>query len=90
MLTADKPPAAAVPDPAVDPLSTPETAMREALRRAGGIPEVARRMGVRRQAIYQWPRVPADRAAALSEMSGVPAWRLRPDIFPAPAPEAAQ
>jgi DNA-binding transcriptional regulator YdaS (Cro superfamily) len=39
---------------------------------------------IRPQAIYQWDRVPADRCAMVSELTGIPKHELRPDLFDPP------
>lgn len=61
-------------------------AVEEAARREGGMRAVADRLGITPQAIYQWPaRGPkAEHVRLLVEMSGVPEWEIRPDIYDAP------
>lgn len=54
---------------------------------AGGASRVAAACGIDRRAVYQWRRVPADRLKVVSELSGIPAHELRPDIIPAPSEE---
>lgn len=51
---------------------------------AGGQSAVARKFGIQRQAVDKWTRVPAERVLVVSEMSGVPPHKIRPDIYPAP------
>jgi DNA-binding transcriptional regulator YdaS (Cro superfamily) len=55
--------------------------IREAAGKVGGIPKLARRLGVSRQAIYQWTEVPVERAADLERVTGIPRSRFRPDLF---------
>jgi DNA-binding transcriptional regulator YdaS (Cro superfamily) len=55
--------------------------IREAAGKVGGVPELARKLGVSRQAIYQWTEVPVERAAKLEHVTGIPRSRLRPDLF---------
>jgi DNA-binding transcriptional regulator YdaS (Cro superfamily) len=46
--------------------------------------ELARRMGVQRQAVHRWKttgRVPAHHARTMESVSGVPRKQIRPDIF---------
>ncbi len=62
------------------------TVIREAAEKVGGVLELARRLGVSRQAIYQWTEVPVERAAELERVTGIPRSRLRPDLF-APNPD---
>jgi hypothetical protein len=55
--------------------------IRIAASRVGGVPELASRIGVTRQAIYQWREVPASRVGAIAEASGLPRADLRPDLY---------
>jgi DNA-binding transcriptional regulator YdaS (Cro superfamily) len=57
------------------------TVIREAAGKVGGVPKLARKLGVSRQAIYQWTEVPVDRAADLERVTGIPRGRFRPDVF---------
>jgi hypothetical protein len=57
------------------------TVIREAAGKVGGVPKLARRLGVSRQAIYQWTEVPVERAAVLERVTGIPRSRFRPDVF---------
>jgi DNA-binding transcriptional regulator YdaS (Cro superfamily) len=57
------------------------TVIREAAGKVGGVPTLARRLGVSRQAIYQWTEVPVERAADLERVTGIPRSRFRPDVF---------
>ena len=50
--------------------------------------EIGRRLGISRQAIAGWRAVPAEWVRQLSDVTGIPAWRLRPDLYDAPPPEA--
>jgi DNA-binding transcriptional regulator YdaS (Cro superfamily) len=53
-----------------------------AAEKAGGISALARSLGVSRQAVFQWNRVPAERVLAVETYTGVPRYELRPDIYP--------
>jgi len=55
--------------------------IREAAGKVGGVPKLARKLGVSRQAIYQWTEVPVERAADLERVTGIPRSRFRPDVF---------
>lgn len=59
--------------------------LRDAVFRAGGYEAVSSKLrGTTRQAVYKWVasgRVPPKRAIALSEIIGIPAHELRPDVF---------
>ncbi len=54
--------------------------VKSASRRAGGIPALAELLGVSRQALYQWRRVPADKVQALVRATGLSPQALRPDL----------
>src|SRR5215813_12866964 len=64
--------------------------IREAAGKVGGVPKLARKLGVSRQAIYQWTEVPIDRAADLERVTGIPRSRFRPDVFKHVAPADAE
>lgn len=64
-------------------ISEPETAL--AIEKAGGASAVGRALGISPQAVGQWKRVPAERVIAVEGLSGVARYRIRPDIYPAPA-----
>lgn len=55
-----------------------------AIKKAGGASKVAKRAKIARTSVYKWAylRVPADRVLLLSEMSGIPCYLIRPDIYP--------
>lgn len=51
----------------------------------GLLSRIARQLGVERQAVTQWTRVPAERIPAVEAATGIPRHLLRPDICPPPA-----
>jgi len=55
--------------------------IREAAEKVGGVPALARQLGVSRQAIYQWTEIPLERTADVERITGIPRSRLRPDLF---------
>lgn len=58
---------------------------------AGGMAALARKLGIKRQAIYQWSRVPAERVLEIERLTGLSRYILRSDIYgPAPKTEAAE
>ena len=57
---------------------------RTAIEKSGGLSALSRHIGITRQAISQWDRVPAEQCRQVSEISGVPLHELRPDIYPEP------
>ena len=50
--------------------------------RVGSVTELARALGVRHPALYQWTRVPAERVADVERITGIPRHELRPDLYP--------
>lgn len=63
---------------------------QEAIKAAGGASALAADLGVTRQAVFQWSRVPAKYVLAVEEKTGISRHKLRPDIFGVSEHEAAQ
>ena len=59
--------------------------LQRALKASGGPAALARWLGITKQAVGQWDRVPAERVLAVSDATGVPCHVLRPDLHRAPA-----
>jgi len=55
--------------------------LQEAIRAAGGVTELARRIGVTQPSVSNWRRVPAERVLAVEEVTGVTRDLLRPDLY---------
>lgn len=55
----------------------------------GAKAKIARALGITKQAVSQWRRVPAGRVLIVSEITGIPPHELRPDIYPEPDDEVA-
>lgn len=53
----------------------------EAASKVGGLAQLANRLGIARQAVYNWPRIPVERVADIERITGVDRAALRPDIF---------
>lgn len=49
-----------------------------------GLSGLARMLGIRKQSVKQWRRVPEDRIIQIEELTGIPRKRLRPDLYGAP------
>ena len=64
-----------------------EPGLEEAIRAAGGVSELARRLGIAQPSVSNWERVPAERVASVEEATGVDRARLRPDLFAVRAPD---
>ena len=56
---------------------------------AGGGANLARLLGIRRQTVYQWDRVPAERVITIEQGTGLPRSIMRPDIYPQEQSEGA-
>ena len=53
----------------------------EAIRAAGGITALARRIGVSQPSVSNWDRIPAERVLSVEAVTGVARRVLRPDLF---------
>jgi DNA-binding transcriptional regulator YdaS (Cro superfamily) len=58
-------------------------ALRKVFKISGGPAGLAKAIGVSRQNIHQWKRVPATRVADVAKATGIPPAVLRPDLFQA-------
>jgi hypothetical protein len=47
----------------------------------GSRAELARRLGISKQAAYAWSRIPHSRLEDVSRVTGIPTAQLRPDLF---------
>jgi len=54
---------------------------QQAIAKAGGVTALAAALGISRQAVNQWKRVPPSKAGSVSKLTGIPVQKLRPDIF---------
>jgi DNA-binding transcriptional regulator YdaS (Cro superfamily) len=50
----------------------------------GGPAALAKELGVTKQAISQWRKVPPRRALEIQRLTGIPCHEMRPDLFPNP------
>lgn len=55
--------------------------LEEAIRAAGGVSELARRIGISQPSVSNWDRVPAERVIAVESATSVPRTVLRPDLY---------
>lgn len=53
-----------------------------AIKRAGGLTRLAASLGISKQAVLQWEKVPPLRVLEVERASGVPRSELRPDLYP--------
>src|SRR5689334_8373081 len=58
-----------------------DSGLNEALRAAGGVSELARKIGISQPSLSNWTRVPADRVRAVEAATGVGRTILRPDLY---------
>lgn len=66
------------------------SALRE-YRGKRSLDDLATDFGVNRSTYFRWEvgKVPPERCREVSDKTGIPLHELRPDIFPAPAEQAA-
>ncbi|MEJ0078770.1 MAG: Cro/CI family transcriptional regulator [Alphaproteobacteria bacterium] len=58
--------------------------LSEAIRAAGGVSELARRIGISQPSVSNWDKVPAERVLAIEATTGVSRKVLRPDLYQGP------
>jgi DNA-binding transcriptional regulator YdaS (Cro superfamily) len=56
-------------------------ACQRAKAAAGGYRALAKLLGVSPQATHMWKIVPAERCLQLADLTGIPEWELRPDLY---------
>lgn len=55
--------------------------LQEAIRAAGSVSELARRIGISQPSVSSWDRIPAERVIPVESATGVSRSVLRPDLF---------
>ena len=65
-----------------DYVLSPERIMAAAIKAAGGLRMLARKLGIRPEVIEQWKYIPVERLQAVVKATGWPQHVLRPDLFP--------
>lgn len=60
---------------------TPAAVIAFACEKAGGAAALARKLGIKRQAVHQWTEVPIRHVHAVHEVTRIPLTDLRPDVF---------
>jgi len=59
-----------------------ETPLERAIIAAGGLTKLAASLGIKKQAVAQWEKVPPLRVLEVERASGVSRHELRPDMYP--------
>ena len=49
---------------------------------AGGAAALAAKLGISKQAVSMWQKIPAERVIAIEAATGIPREELRPDLYP--------
>ncbi|HEX2217150.1 MAG TPA: molecular chaperone TorD family protein [Xanthobacteraceae bacterium] len=62
--------------------------LSEAIDAAGGVSELARRLGVAQPSVSNWARVPAERVLSVESATGIRRELLRPDLYAQPMNDA--
>lgn len=57
--------------------------LQEAIRAAGSVSELARRIGISQPSVSSWDRIPAERVLSVESVTGISRAVLRPDLFAA-------
>jgi TorA maturation chaperone TorD len=58
-----------------------DASLSRAIDAAGGVAQLARKIGIARPSVSNWSRVPAERVIAVEAVTGVPRKELRPDLY---------
>jgi TorA maturation chaperone TorD len=62
-----------------------DAGLDRAIDAAGGVAQLARKIGIAQPSVSNWNRVPAGRVIAVETATGVPRQQLRPDLYAEPA-----
>jgi TorA maturation chaperone TorD len=58
-----------------------DSGVDEAIRAAGGVSQLARRIGISQPSVSNWSKIPAERVLAVEAATGVARSLLRPDLY---------
>jgi TorA maturation chaperone TorD/DNA-binding transcriptional regulator YdaS (Cro superfamily) len=58
-----------------------DTGLDEAIRAAGGVGALARKLGIAQPSVSNWTRIPAERVVAVEAVTGIDSALLRPDLY---------
>lgn len=67
-------------------METMDPGKRAAVEAAGGIRELARRIGLSHTSVIRWDMIPVEHLFRVEEVTRVAREKLRPDIFRMPRP----
>ena len=59
----------------------PGPVVKRAIEKYGGLTPLAKALGLPRQNVFQWRRIPAEWVVPVERVTGIPRAELRPDIF---------
>src|SRR5213080_2383580 len=62
-----------------------DAGLDRAIDAAGGVAQLARKIGIAQPSVSNWNRVPVGRVIAVETATGVPRQQLRPDLYSEPA-----
>lgn len=60
---------------------TPGPIVRKVIEKYGGLTPLANALGVPRQNVFQWRRIPAEWVVPVERVTGIPRSELRPDLY---------
>jgi TorA maturation chaperone TorD len=63
-----------------------DAGLNEAIRAAGGVSQLADKIGISQPSVSNWHKIPAERVLTVENVTGIPRTTLRPDLYPSPAP----
>lgn len=63
-------------------IASPSDSTERAKQVAGGTTALACELGISKQAVSMWKKIPAERVIAIEAATGIPREELRPDLYP--------
>jgi len=59
-----------------------DAGLSEAIRAAGGVSQLAEKIGISQPSVSNWHKIPAERVLSVEKVTGVSRTALRPDLYP--------